>query len=87
MAHGQPDQNNMTPEQLAEFTEMKRQLAALHAVQDVSFIKNLERRLNFFSGSPKLSDLSDVSQTDGATTGTVLKKTDTTWQPGTDATS
>jgi hypothetical protein len=32
----------------------------------------------------KLSDLSDVEGTDDATTGEILKKTATTWQPGTD---
>jgi hypothetical protein len=37
-------------------------------------------------GALKLSDLSDVSDTDGASTGQVLKKTATTWQPGTDNT-
>lgn len=35
-------------------------------------------------GNIRLSDLLDVEGTDSASTGQVLKKTATTWQPGTD---
>ena len=56
--------------------------------EDVAFIKSIERNTTFVTEAQlaalKLSDLSDVSDTDGASTGQVLKKTATTWQPGTD---
>jgi len=67
--------------------ELERRLDNLERVTSPSFIVELERRLNFVSGEIKLSDLSDVSGTDSATTGQVLKKTATTWQPGTDNTA
>lgn len=82
----------MTPEERRQFEDMQRRLELLERVENVGFIENVRRRL--FAGltvaelpSIKLSDLSDVSGTDGASTGKVLKKAATTWQPGTDATS
>ena len=45
---------------------------------------NVKKSLQALIGALKLSDLSDVEGTDGASTGQVLKKTATTWQPGTD---
>jgi len=74
----------MTPEERAEFEEMKETLRAIQRVEDVPFIENINRRITF--PTLKLSDLSDVSDTDSASTGEVLKKTSTTWQPGTDNT-
>ena len=60
---------------------------AMYRVEDVAFIDSLSRRLADSLNIPsKLSDLDDVSNTDSATTGQVLKKTSTTWQPGTDNT-
>ena len=45
---------------------------------------SVKKTLQALIGALKLSDLSDVENTDGASTGQVLKKTSTTWQPGTD---
>lgn len=78
----------MTPEERRQFQEMQRMVRAMYEVADPAFIANLERRVlvDVYStdNPPKLSDLSDVSGTDTASTGEVLKKTATTWQPGTD---
>jgi hypothetical protein len=71
----------MTPQQLAEFDALKKLVDTLVKGENVPFIQNLERRLN---RAIRLSDLSDVSGTDAASVGQVLKKTSTTWQPGTD---
>jgi len=78
----------MNPQQLAEFNDMKKRLETLERVENVSFIGNMTRRLRESLNIPtKLSDLDDVSGTDSASTGQVLKKTSTTWQPGTDNTA
>lgn len=80
----------MTPEQRQEFEQMKQDLRKIKEVTDISFIESLSRRLgerDFLTTSSKLSALSDVSGTDSASTGQVLKKTSTTWQPGTDNTT
>ena len=82
----------MTPQERQEFNDLKQRLVKLEQVENVSFIENLQRRvIGSLSVSDlprlKLSDLSDVSGTDGASTGQVLKKTATTWQPGTDNTA
>ncbi len=45
---------------------------------------SVRKTIQALIGALKLSDLSDVEGTDGASTGQVLKKTSTTWQPGTD---
>ena len=67
--------------------DLEKRVALLERVENVAFIAALERRLNFVSGDIRLSDLADVSGTDSASTGQVLKKTATTWQPGTDNTA
>lgn len=79
----------MTPEQLQEFNDMKQRLARIERAEGVSFLESLARRLSqsFLPIDAKLSDLSDVEDTDDATDGQVLKKTATTWQPGTDNTA
>ena len=48
------------------------------------FINALERRLDFLSSAITLDDLTNVSGANSATTGKVLKKTSTTWQPADD---
>lgn len=77
----------MTPEERQEFNNLKQLVNAMRRAEDLVFVESLNRRLDFFVGTPKLSDLSDVSGTDSASTGQVLKKTATTWQPGTDNTA
>ena len=72
--------------------ELEKRVAQLERVENVAFIESLYRRLisNLRVAdlpSIKLSDLTDVSDTDSASTGQVLKKTSTTWQPGTDNTA
>ena len=78
----------MSPEQLAQFNDMMKRLEKLERVESVPFIKMIERKTTFVTESQlnalKLSDLADVEGTDAASTGQVLKKTATTWQPGTD---
>lgn len=79
----------MTPEQLARLNRLEKQLEAMRRGEDVPFIRTMIRRvfgLATVNDLPpiKLSDLSDVEGTDTAGTGQVLKKTATTWQPGTD---
>lgn len=64
--------------------KLEAEMSAIARAENVSFIESIKRRLE---GRFKLSDLSDVSDTDGATTGQVLKKTDGDWQPGTDNTA
>lgn len=73
----------MTPEQLTQFNEMKARLEKLERAENASFIKALERKLNFLSGSFQLSDASDVSAT-APSNGQVLKFNGTEWAPGTD---
>ncbi len=81
----------MSPEQLKQFEDMKMQIESLKRVRDIDFIKEVARQV--FANAKtvdlppiKLSDLSDVEDTDNGSTGQVLKKTATTWQPGTDNT-
>lgn len=74
----------MSPQDRREFEELKRIVDSLVRVENVQFLESLRRR--FPLPIHKLSDHSDVSLTDGASTGEVLKKTATTWQPGTDNT-
>lgn len=74
----------MTPEERNRMEKMEKLLDSILRVENVPFIESLQQRLDFFTGTPKLSDLSDVENTDSATTGQVLKKTSTTWQPGSD---
>jgi hypothetical protein len=72
----------MTPQELDRMDKLEKLVMALYRVENVEFIKNINRRVEF--PTLRLSDLSDVSGTDSASTGQVLKKTSTTWQPGTD---
>lgn len=78
----------MTPEQLTQFKEMQETIKRILRAEDPAFIKSIKRNSSFITqvdlDQLKLSDLSDVENTDSATTGKVLKKTATTWQPGTD---
>lgn len=75
----------MTPQERKEFEELKKLVASLERVEHVAFIKALERRLNFVSGTLALDDLSDVS-TGGASNGQVLKFNGSSWAPGADNT-
>lgn len=80
--------NNMNPNN-TEFQEMQRKINELY-----DFMKSFESAAQLSPqaqttikrvvGGIKLSDLVDVEGTDTASTGQVLKKTPTTWQPGTD---
>ena len=74
----------MTPEEKNTMNQLQKTVDSLLSVRDTAFIAELKRRLEI---PARLSDLQDVSDTDDATTGQVLKKTDTTWQPGTDNTA
>ena len=78
----------MTPEQLTQFKEMQETIKRILRAEDPAFIKSLERNTTFVTSAElatlKLSELADVEGTDSATTGQVLKKTSTTWQPGAD---
>lgn len=78
----------MSPEDRNKLIELEKKVASLYDVHDVSYIEALARRLRKTLNVPsRLSDLDDVEDTDTATTGEVLKKTATTWQPGTDNTA
>lgn len=78
----------MTPEERQRVDELERLVRAMHKAEDIAFIESIARRFVdrgvFLPTNARLSDLADVSGTDSATTGQVLKKTATTWQPGTD---
>jgi len=76
----------MNPEVERQLNEIREMVERLEAVENVAFIENLKRRV-VDDLEISLSDLSDVSDTDSASTGQVLKKTSTTWQPGTDNTA
>lgn len=81
----------MSPQERQQFQEMQQRLEKLERGENVSALKAFERNSSFVTQATlnalKLSDLADVSNTDSATTGQVLKKTSTTWQPGTDNTA
>ena len=81
----------MSPEQRIE--QLERRVEELERVTNLQFAEQMLRYIQKglviqLANLPdiKLSDLSDVSNTDGASTNEVLKKTATTWQPGTDNT-
>lgn len=74
----------MTPQELDRMNKLEKLVMSLYRVENVDFIANINRRITF--PDLKLSDLIDVENTDSGTTGQVLKKTATTWQPGTDNT-
>ena len=82
----------MSPQQLAEFNDMKKRLEALETVRNISFVKELERRLDITSkvsygiNQASINDLSDVDIT-SVSNGQVLKYTTTgvdRWVNGTD---
>ena len=78
----------MSPEQ-KQINELKRQVKRLEdfvlSFDNPGAVKpSVKKTIQTLIGTLKLSDLSDVEGTDGASTGQVLKKTSTTWQPGTD---
>ena len=76
----------MSPQDRQEFEDMKKRLAALERVENVSFIQNLTRRLSeSFNIPQRLSDLNDVN-TAGASSGQPLEYNGTIWVPGTDNT-
>jgi hypothetical protein len=77
----------MSPQDRQRFEALEKKVSMMYQAHDVAFIESLARRLaDSFEIPTRLSDLSDVSGTDSASTGQVLKKTSTTWQPGTDNT-
>lgn len=76
----------MSPQEKREFNELQMLVQSLLEVKNVPFIESLKRRLDFLPRGANLVDLADVEDTTDAATGTVLKKTATTWQPGTDNT-
>lgn len=81
----------MTPQEKNKMDMLEKRVNAMYRGEDVAFIRTMIRRifgLTTVTDLPpiKLSDLSDVSGTDSASTGQVLKKTSGDWQPGTDNT-
>lgn len=78
----------MSPQQ-QQINELQKRVKALEdfmlSFDNPATVKpSVKKALQGLIGALKLSDLSDVEGTDGASTGQVLKKTATTWQPGTD---
>jgi hypothetical protein len=63
--------------------DLEKLVQTLVRVENVEFIKNAERRLNFLSGSFRLSDASDVSST-APGSGQVLEWNGSEWAPATD---
>jgi hypothetical protein len=68
-----------------EIDKLKAQLAQFQSAAELDPIIQ-KTVIEVVKEQLKLSDLSDVSGTDSASTGDVLKKTSTTWQPGSDNT-
>lgn len=78
----------MSPQQ-QQINELQKKVKALENFMlsfdnPATVAPAVKKTLQALIGALKLSDLSDVEGTDGASTGQVLKKTSTTWQPGTD---
>lgn len=65
--------------------DLERLVQSLIRVENLDFIKNAERRLNFLSGTFVISDAQDVN-TNGAVSGQPLEYNGTQWVPGTDNT-
>lgn len=76
----------MTQQELDRMNKLETLVNSLMRAENVPFINALERRLDFLSSAISLDDLTNVTGANTASTGTVLKKTSTTWQPGTDNT-
>lgn len=79
----------MTPEERTRMEKLEQLVDSLYQVKNVPFIENFKLRVvneavDTRISQTNLSALADVEGTDSATTGQVLKKTATTWQPGTD---
>jgi len=79
----------MSPQERQQFEDMKTRLTTLERVENVAFAELIKRRIVDPANTTALADLYltdlvDVSGTTGASTGQVLTKTATTWQPGTD---
>ena len=74
----------MTPQELDRMNKLETLVNSLVQVENVSFIGALERRLDFLSSTISLDDLTNVEGANTGTTGYVLKKTATTWQPAPD---
>lgn len=73
----------MSPKELERMDKLEKLVQTLLRAENVEFIKSLERRLNFVSGTLSLNDLSDVD-TSGASNGEVLEFNGTGWVPATD---
>jgi len=78
-----PEITQMFSTMRAEINILKTQLAQFQSAAELDPIIQ-KTIIEVVKGQLKLSDLSDVEDTDSASTGEVLKKTATTWQPGTD---
>ena len=74
----------MTPQELERMNKLETLVTSLLRVESVPFINALERRLDFLSSAITLDDLTNVEGANAGTTGYVLKKTSTTWQPAPD---
>ena len=79
----------MTPQETERMNKLEEIVMSILAVENVPFIEQVKRRIvesevALQISQTNLSGLADVENTDGASTGQVLKKTATTWQPGTD---
>jgi hypothetical protein len=84
------NQNNMSPEQ-RQIEELQKRIEKLERAENIAAVKAFERNSSFVTqdtlNALTLANLADVSGTSAASTGQVLKKTATTWQPGTDNTA
>ena len=73
----------MTPQELDRMNKLEQLVQSLIRVENVEFIKSAERKLNFLSGSFRLSDASDVSSATPSS-GQVLEWNGSEWAPATD---
>ena len=77
----------MSPEQLTQFNDMKTRLEKLERVENVAFLKMLERNSIFVTQETldalTLTNLADVTLT-SPSNGQVLKYNGTVWAEGTD---
>lgn len=77
----------MTPQDRLQFEQMQKDLATLKSVQDINFIENIKRRLDYDGrfARLRLNDLADVD-TDGVSNGQVIKYNSTTdvWENAND---
>lgn len=74
----------MSPQELERMQKLEKLVESLLRVENIDFIKNLERRLNFLSGTFALEDATDVEGTGSPSSGQVLKYSSGKWRPGTD---